>query len=312
MSQKIKVLVVDDHVDTANSLCEWLQRYDYEAHAAYNGEDALKQCAEGSYNLALLDIQMPDIDGHEVCRRLKQTPGCEDMAIVFVTARGEGSDVLRSYELGAIDYITKPFNPPMVMMRIQSALTNHVFAQQIRAAVLHVDENTYIDPLTGLRNRKFLLERLQEEVDKAHRYYYPVSCIVFDIDDIQAVDEESGPVSIDDLLAELAISFRSYTRAYDILARYDGTLFAAVLPHTPLDQALKYVEKIRNDVEATTFSDPNFPTKAGMSVGAVTCRNGTARSAEYVIGEAMRSLLRAKSEPGNRVVGRTLEDAPAH
>ena len=105
------------------------------------------------------------------------------------------------------------------------------------------------------------------------------------------------------------MSIRGFSRGYDVVARYDGTLFASLLPHTSLENALGYGSKIIDDIAATTFSDPNFPTKAGISVGVVTCQNGSAQGADRIFGEAMRSLLLAKGTSGPRISGRDLSQS---
>jgi diguanylate cyclase (GGDEF)-like protein len=256
----------------------------------------LEACQKGDIDLILLDICFPDLNGHEVCRRLKADPKTHDIVVIFVSVKGSNEDILTGYKLGAADYITKPYNLPMVMVRVEAAMRNKLMHDKLHAADESLVDSAYTDHLTGLRNGRYLLERLQEEVTEAHRYDYPVSCVVFDIDDVVAVDEELGPVSLDDLLTELGMALRTYSRAYDVIARYDGTMFAAVLPHTPLEQAVSYVEKILREVDATTFSDPSFPTEVKLSAGIVSCQNGSARGADFVLGEAMRGLLKAKSQ----------------
>lgn len=310
MSRKVRVCVVDDHVQSAKVLCEGLRLHDYEAFEAHTGMEALEICAREKAELVLLDIGLPDIDGYDVCKRLKESPATKDIAVIFVTSKGEPEDISRGYKLGASDYVTKPYNLPMVMVRAEAVLRNKDIAERLQSEEHALDDFGYTDHLTGLRNRRFLMERLQEEVEKAHRYDVPMSCVVWDIDEIEAVDTESGPVSTDDLLAEIAMSFRSYTRAHDVLARYDGTVFAAILPHTSLNHAMGYVSNILDEVEGTTFSDPNFPTRVGMSIGIVSCRNGSAKNADYIFGEAMRSLLQAKNKPEGRIIGRELVERP--
>lgn len=306
MGRTIKVCVVDDDVESATVLCEGLKLHQYGAFQVHTGEAALEACAHGDIDLVLLDIMLPDIDGYEVCKRLKESPATEDISVVFVTVKGEQEAISKGYNLGAVDYITKPYNLPMVMLRVDAALRGKYLSdQRLMNSDIFMDMGS-TDYLTGLRNRRFLMERLHDEVAKAHRYDFPVSCAIIDVDEIEAVDEEIGPVSMDDLLAEVAMSLRSSTRSCDVLARYDGTLFAALLPHTPLQDALGYGAKIMSDIDATTFSDPNFPTKAHVSVGVVTCQNGSAQGADLVFGEAMRSLLQAKSCQAERICGHNL------
>lgn len=302
------VCVVDDSADEAQILCDGLKLHDYGAVAARSGEAALKICHEQPIDMVLLDVCMPGMDGFEVCRRLKESPQTRDIGVIFVTVKGDPEDVSHGFDLGALDYITKPYNLPMVMVRIEAALRMKEMGNKLRLRQEAVSDNTYTDQLTGLRNRRYLMERLQEEVEKAHRYNYPVSCVVLDVDEVQALDEDLGPASIDDLLIEIGMSLRNHSRIYDILARYDGTLLAAVLPHAPADNAVGYANKILEEVDATTFSDPSFPTKAQLRAGIASCQNGAARGADLVFGEAMRCLLQARSHPAKRLVMRNLPE----
>ncbi len=300
--------MADDCVDSAEVLCEGLKLHGYEAVAVHTGEQALELCGREKIDLILLDICLPKMSGYDVCRELKADPKTQDICVMFVTVKGSPEDVSLGFQLGAADYITKPYNLPIVMLRVDAALTKKLEQDRLRSQHDYFLDNSYTDSLTGLRNRRYLLERLQEEVEKAHRYNYPVSCVVFDVDEVRPLDEELGPVSVDDLLVEVGMTLRNHSRTYDVLARYDATLFAAILPHAPLDDAVKYAGKIMDEVGSTTFSDPSFPTEARVSVGIVSCQNGSAQGADFVLGEAMRGLLQAKSLPSNRVVARNLAD----
>jgi len=206
------------------------------------------------------------------------------------------------------DYITKPYNLPMVIIRVEALIRKRFNVKCMNGIDEPLGDTSYTDELTGLRNRRYLLERLQEEVEKAHRYNFPVSCVVFDVDEVKALDDELGAVSLDDLLVELAMAMRNYSRTFDILARYDGTMFAAVLPHVDLARAVQYAEKIRSEVENTTFADPCFPSKTRLSAGIIACKNGSARGAEAVLAEAMQMLLAAQSSNGVRVRARNLSE----
>lgn len=298
---KYRACVVDDSEDSAAILREGLRLNGYDVLVAHSGEAALEICGKERIDLVLLDVCMSGIDGYEVCKRLKADPKTKDAVVIFVTVKGSTEDVATGFRLGAADYITKPYNLPIVMVRVEAAMRARKARDLTRGNNDSDIDTAYTDHLTGLRNRRFLLERLEEEVEKAHRHDYPVSCLMFDVDEVGAVDDELGPVSMDDLLVEVAMALRSYTRNYDILARYDGTTFAVILPHTPLKQAIVYAKKIVDEVENTTFCDPSFPTLAKLSVGVTCCQNGSARGAEYVLGEAMRGLLQAKNLPSPRI-----------
>ncbi len=254
----------------------------------------------------LLDVGLPDIDGYEVCRRLKADARTSDIGVIFVTARGAAEDVALGFDMGAVEYIAKPYNLPMVMVAVDALLRT---SQRGGFSVAYDDfahDPASTDDLTGLRNRRYLLERLQEEVEKAHRFNYPVSCILVDVDEVVPMDDELGAAAMDDLLVEIAMMLRNASRGSDILARYDGAVLAAVLPHTPLDHTLKYANKLQQEIGAITFSDPSFPTHAKLCFGIVTCTNGAAKGADHVLSEAMRNLWCASTRSKNRVIGRDL------
>lgn len=304
--ESYRVCVVEDDTEAASVLREGLALNHFETTVAHSGADALSACAEGGIDLILLDVGLPDMDGYSICEQLKANPNTADIPVIFCTAKGADEDVMKGYRIGAVDYITKPYNLPMVMVRCEAAMRSHAMRRTERALQGLSSTGVYTDPLTGLRSGQYLMERLQEEVEKAHRYDHPVSCVVVDVDEISALDSELGPVSLDDLLAEIGMAVRNLSRTYDVVSRYDGTMFAAVLPHAPEDDARQYAEKIVTEITSTIFSDPGYPTGVNVSVGISTCRNGHTAGAEFVFGEAMRSLLEAKSKTEDRLVARSV------
>ncbi len=302
--QRIRVCVADDYVDEATVLCEGLRLYDYDAIATHNGQDTLDVCFGGGIDILLLDIGLPDIDGYEVCRRLKANPATRDISIIFVTARGHSDDVQKGYALGAVDYIPKPYNLPMVMVRVNSAARTRQTLVSFSFLSDSLVDNYYTDALTGLRNGRFLMERLQEEVDGAGRYNHSLSCLMAELDDPQALDQQLGSAPVDDLLAEVGMVIRNMSRSFDILARYDTFLFAVVLPHADRRDVVGYAQKMQQVVTKTIFSDP--PTRVKLTIGTVSSTNGAAQGADQMLGAAMQSLLQAKSQPGLGIVARTI------
>lgn len=306
--KSFRVCVADDNEESAHAICAGLKLHGIEAVAACDGNEALEICRKTDIHLALLDVCMPGMTGYEVCEALKASPDTSEIGIMFVTVRGTQADIRKGFELGAIDYITKPYNLPMVLVRVEAALSRFAMRHALDSNQVMLSDTAYTDGLTGLKNRRYLLERLHEEVEKAHRYNFPVSCVVMDLDDILPQDDELGPAPMDDLLAEFAMVVREHTRSYDILARYEGSMFVAVLPHTEIDQARNYAGKILDEVDSTIFSDPSFPTKARMYAGITCASNGVAYGPEYLMGEAMRGLLQARSRHGQRIVSRNLSE----
>ncbi len=301
----IKICVVDDCVDEATVLCDGLKLFGYDAVPAYSGNEALARCQNETIHLVLLDVGLPDVDGYEVCRQLKKDRRTADIPVIFVTARGSTRDVAHGYDLGAIDYVAKPYNLPIIIIHVDAALrTRQGNLDLISGPYLPADP-VYTDQLTGLRNRRFLYERLQEETEKAHRYRYPVSCMMLELDEGATKKTDRRMLSLDDMLVEVAMAMRNSSRAFDILARYDDTQFAAVLPHIQLPDAVSYANKIRQEVEVSMEDSMGDECGADICFGIVTCANGMrAPSADELLGEAMRNLLLAKSGAPNRISAR--------
>ncbi len=303
--QSIKICVVDDCVDEATVLCDGLKMFGYDAVAAYSGSEALECCRNSAVHLVLLDVGLPDIDGYEVCRRLKQDPVTQDIPVIFVTARGSSNDVALGYDLGAVDYIAKPYNLPIVIIHVDAALRTRQGALELVSGPYLLTDPVYTDQLTGLRNRRFLVERLQEEAEKAHRYRYPVSCLMLELDDGLALRSEGDASLSDDALIEIAMALRNSSRTFDILARYDDAQFAAVLPHIRLQDAIAYANKIQQEVDMAAMGDSWGDVEPKLCFGIVTSTDGPrAPSADELLSEAMRHLLRAKSGAPNRISAR--------
>ena len=306
MERKARVCVADDNRQACSVLARELRLHAYDTIEAYSGQEALTACGGGDVDLVLLDINMPDLDGFQVCEQLKQAPETSSIPVVFVTARGEPSAIERGMQLGALDYITKPYNLPMVLVRVESVLAENSLKRPVLRNYTSVLDSVYTDNVTGLRNSRYFMERLQEEADRAHRYDFPISVVVFDVIDFHQLDDSTHHLPMEDLLAEVAMGMRSHSRTYDVLSRYDDSVFAALLPHAPLSQALGYCEKIIDEFDYTTLSEPKRPTRATLTAAAVTCQRSPIRRADSIFAEAMRTLLQAQSIDGRRVVGREL------
>jgi len=304
----IKICVVDDCVDEALLLCEGLKLFGYDAVAAHTGMEALQVISEQDIHLILLDVGLPDIEGYDVCARLKADPATRDIPVIFVTARGSSEDVAHGYDLGAVDYVAKPYNLPIIIVHVDAALRTRQSTTDIISGPFLLMDPVYTDQLTGLRNRRFLFERLQEETEKAYRYRYPVSCLMLELEENTPIENKMAELGFEDMLVEVAIAMRNSSRAFDILARYDDNQFAAVLPHIHLDAAVSYANKIKKEVNEALLPSNWDDTEAALSFGIVTCAD-VARppSADELIGEAMRNLFRAKSGSGDRISARAIE-----
>ncbi len=308
--KNIRVCVADDNRDEVLILCESLKLHNYEAIPAFTGMEAIDLCKSGSVDLLLLDIGLPDIDGMEVCKRLKADPDTRDIPVIFVTARGSSQDVALGHELGAVDYIAKPYNLPMVLVAVEMALRTMHTSPYIDSPVEFWEDPIYTDPLTGLRNYRYLIERLEEEIIRTDRHKSPLSCLVLDFTDYNLDEEEKSTErtdiqETDSFLQDIAFALKQNSRSCDILARFEASKFVIVLPNQSLENAIKYAQKIAREVEKNFLESENT-VSIQSKFGIVTCSEKIVPSGEELLGIAMKNLLRALTRPGINIVGKDL------
>lgn len=292
-----KILVVDDLRVNAMMLKKLLEP-EWEVQIALSGPEALETAAkESAPDLILLDFRMPDMDGHEVCRRLKQNPETRDIPVIFITAIEDWNNEAQGLELGAVDYITKPVRAPIVRARIR----NHIALRNALAELALKNEElerlASHDKLTGLYNRRKLDEMLAQEVLRAERYGRPLSLILIDIDHFKKVNDTYGHPVGDAVLAESASRLTRTLRTSDIAGRWGGEEFLVICPETAGDTAVVLAERLRS-----AYCERTFETAGALSAsfGVASHRHGL--STEEVLRHADQALYRAKRAGRNRVV----------
>jgi len=166
------VLVVDDQQDNIDLMSEMLEDNDMVAFAADNGQEAFEIACREQPDVIVLDVQMPGMNGYEVCDLLKKETATMNIPVIFLTATHNSEDnIVRGLDLGAYDYVTKPFREAELVARIK------VMAK-IKQTEDIVREESYTDPLTGLYNRRFLEKRFEEELSRARRWHASCSTLI--------------------------------------------------------------------------------------------------------------------------------------
>ena len=241
-----KVLIIDDIEDDVRIIEKCLKPYGYEVLTAENGEKGLELAKSEQPDVILLDIMMPGIDGYAVCEELRSDYSTRDIPIIFVSAKVEPPDIIEGFQRGGDDYITKPFSLQELAARVNAAA-------RIKERQDYLKMMSITDELTGLYNRRYLKERLWEEVERARRYNYPISCLMIDVDRFKEINDTYGHQLGDKVLSELGRLLKNTTRVVDIVARYGGEEFLIVLPMTNLKGAQTLAERIRRNVELSRF-----------------------------------------------------------
>jgi len=239
------VLVVDDAPSNLAILTESL-RTEFDVRIATSGAEALRLVREVPPDLILLDILMPEMDGYEVCRRLKATPSTRNIPIIFLTAKGDVADETLGLAIGAVDYIIKPVSIPIVQARVRT----HVELKR-RGDIL--ETLSMRDGLTGIANRRRFDDTLERAWRQALRNASPISLIMADIDHFKAYNDTYGHMAGDECLRSVAHTLANcLNRPGDLAARYGGEEFAMVLEDTKLTGASHLAEEMRQAVASLT------------------------------------------------------------
>lgn len=301
-----KLLLVDDQPMNIRVLHQ-LFRYECDVHMATGGEQAIEVCKALLPDLILLDVVMEGMDGHEVCRRLKADPLTQDIPIIFLSANGEEDDEAIGLELGAVDYIGKPFNPMIVRARVKTHLTLKRQGDYLRSMAM-------LDGLTGVANRRKLEARLEAAWSQACRDNGPLSLIMIDVDYFKKYNDHYGHQSGDQCLRRLAMALAAtLNRPYDLLARYGGEEFACLLPDTDLAGAERVAQKMLAAVAELRIEHlaSDVGPQVSLSLGVATVRASARLTPQELLRCADEQLYLAKAGGRARVCARFYEEDAA-
>lgn len=289
------VLVADSSQEVRALLAEQLRAQGLRVAEAVDGLDAVKCARVLRPDLVLLDVELLAIDGHEVMRRLKADPELADVPVVFLTGRAATADIVEGLRLGAHDYLRKPFEPAELTARVGAALRVKVLQDQLR-------ELSRVDGLTGVANRRHLDEQLRSLCSAAQRHATPIAVALFDLDHFKFVNDRYGHPTGDEALRTAAGVLRQGLRVEDVVGRWGGEEFLAVLPQTDLDGAVAISERLRERLAATPLHlEAGDEVMITCSVGCAARERGDGPGAERLVALADEALYRAKSEGRDRV-----------
>jgi len=296
--QKHSLLIVDDQPANIKVLANLLKN-DYMIQVANNGKKAL-EIARGKSppDLILLDIMMPEMDGYTVCRELKSDVASSKIPVIFITALDEAANEAKGLDLGAADYISKPFHNEIVKARVR----NHM-SLKIRTDLL--EEMSHLDGLTRIANRRHLDATLARELKRHVRNKNPLGLVMLDIDYFKPYNDNYGHGKGDECLIRVAAALQqTIQRPGDLLGRYGGEEFVVVLPDTDKAGVLKMANALRAAV--TAINCPHEFSKVAdhvtISVGAVAALMVNDESALGLLKKADSALYEAKRQGRNRVV----------
>lgn len=292
--ERPRVLIADDDEDARDTLLDLLAS-EYEVSTAADGETAVELARAERPDAILMDLYMPRLNGIQALERLRADASTADIPVIFVSARGDDTVKARTLDLGAADYLQKPFSDRELRARLDRTLRLSQTQEALR-------ELAQTDPLTGLANLRAFRARLEDEVKRARRYATPLTAIMADMDHLKPVNDELGHAAGDRAIAAVAAVIRAELRETDFGARYGGDEFVLLLPHTTADEGRVLAERICARLKETTLEISGRRIPIGASFG-VAClpEDGKDLAADALIRAADAALYRAKRAGRSRV-----------
>ena len=288
------ILIVDDNRTNINLVQIYLKRMRLTSRSASSGTEALESAKKYQPDLILLDVTMPEMDGLEVCRILKEDSATSAIPIIFLSARKQVDHRVSGMSIGAVDYITKPFEPSELEIRIRTALrTKGMQDMLVRQAST--------DPLTGLHNWRCFHETLSLEAESTNRGNEPLSLVLMDLDMFKVVNDSYGHQMGDKVLCDLGAMILANVRPTDHVARYGGDELAVIMPRTGSGRAKALAERLRSKLAEMTFGDNHFTMNIAGSFGLVTSQGDEEVSAKDLVRMADEALYTAKRNGRNQV-----------
>ncbi|HWQ35930.1 MAG TPA: diguanylate cyclase [Blastocatellia bacterium] len=297
----MKILIAEDNHVSACLLERALSAWGYEVTIARSGTEAWAALSrEDGPKMAILDWVMPGMDGIEVCREVRKLAREPYPYLLLLTSKEDEADVVAGLEAGADDFVTKPFRPLELrarlgtgrrLLRLQDALI--AAREEVRMLATH-------DVLTGIWNRRAIMDHLSSELSRCGRHRLPIGVIMGDLDHFKQINDTFGHAAGDAVLQEAASRIKSSLRPYDATGRYGGEEFLIVVPECTVTGVTSVAERILATFRNRPFSLSGEAHAVTISLGIAACSLASARQMELVLEVADQALYRAKSAGRDR------------
>jgi diguanylate cyclase (GGDEF)-like protein len=319
---RYKLLIVDDVPKNIQVAANLLQKSGYQMAFAQDGPTALEQTQTTRFDLILLDVMMPDMDGFEVCRRIKENPDSREIPIIFLTAKNDSDSIVQGFHLGAMDYLTKPFNGAELQARVKTHLELYRSKEELKAANQRLNieigerrkaeeelkrsqemyrQMSIHDSLTGLYNTRYLYDAMATLMEQCRADGSRFSLVFLDIDNFKHVVDTHGHLNGSRALAEVAQTLMACIAEPAYGVAYGGDEFVLVLPGFGHEEVLAKAQEIRAKMLATRYLPTvNDGVQLKASFGVATYPED-ASDIKAILAKADKAMFRVKSEGKNAV-----------
>lgn len=288
------ILIVDDITNNLKLVGKILDDVGYNTTFATSGFQALNRLKYNKIDLILLDLMMPEMDGLEVCQVIKHDPELQEIPIIFLTASYEEEKLIRAFELGAVDYITKPFIKNELLARVKTHLTLKQTTDNLKKALLKLQQLSQLDPLTQILNRRSFFEYIENQFNRAIQDKSLFSLLILDLDHFKQINDNYGHLTGDKILINFTLAIQNYLRSSDYFGRYGGEEFVILLPETNQADALKIAQDICDLIARLSIPTEKGNLQITVSIGVAVFRPQDTRI-EDIFDRADQCLYQAKA-----------------
>ncbi|HKB80232.1 MAG TPA: diguanylate cyclase [Thermoanaerobaculia bacterium] len=300
-TQKFRIAIIDDDAAIRRLVRLLLRRSGYDVVEFATGSEARTKLAKIAWDLAVLDRRLPDLDGAELCAELKARPEFKTRYVILLTGEDEQAEKIRGLDLGADDYVTKPFQQAELLARIRAGKRIVDLQKELLETNRRLELLSITDGLTGLYNHRYFQDELGRAFEESTRYRRPLSLAIVDLDFFKRVNDNYGHSVGDEVLKAVSRLFLDSIRSTDLAARYGGEEFAVMMPETVPADAASFAEKIRALVESTPAVTQAGPIPLTVSIGVSAVPHPGIQVARELIVSADSALYRAKRQGRNQV-----------
>jgi two-component system cell cycle response regulator len=298
---KFRIAVVDDDAAIRRLVRLFLKRSGYDIVEFPTGNEAREQLLKIPWDLAILDRRLPDMDGVMLAQELKSRPEFKARFVIMLTGEDDQADKVEGLDLGADDYVTKPFQYPELMARIRAGKRIVDLQKELLETNKRLERLSITDGLTNLYNHRYFQDELARAFEESVRYGRPLSLAIVDLDYFKKVNDSYGHAVGDEVLKAVSKLFQESIRSTDLAARYGGEEFGVMMPETELHDAMTFAEKIRTLIESAPIQTQAGHVPVTVSIGVASVPHPKIHAAKELIVAADNALYRAKNGGRNQV-----------
>lgn len=299
------ILLVDDSDTTRRQIKKILEEAEIfdlflEAEDGAKGFKTLTEIGNG-IDVVVCDVNMPVMDGYNFLRMVRAKDELKHIPVIMVTSATDVDEIVKAFDLGANDYITKPLTPSILKVRLNNMLRIKQLQDQLMMQKDLMEVMASTDPLTQIPNIRYFRQWLDNEFARSTRYGNDLTLIMIDIDHFKRINDTYGHPQGDTVLREMAVILKQEMRKIDIVARYGGEEFVIALPQTGCEGGIVAAMRVKERVEKHRFRGFKDPVTITVSLGVCCLIDNADADPQKLINEADQALYRAKRSGRNRV-----------